>query len=184
MLCATIFVQFWLKKVHRPKRIKVLWYMYVKYVVMSLYDIHKHNTIIMIVYISSWYFKCCILLHKAIVCFTHFVLFCAFRGASLGGTVDVLCYRDYTREGKRINTHSLIIQGVKLPPKTEGQRAPVGTKTNLAISAFAGSCLPRNVTVLQDRGEGASRLLPHAHSPPPPPPPKIPSNFCFNLHTL
>ena len=39
----------------------------------------------------------------------------------LGGTVDVLCYRDYTREGKRINTHSLLIQGVQLPAKTEGE---------------------------------------------------------------
>ena len=29
--------------------------------------------------------------------------------------VDVLCYRDYTREGKRVNTHSLFIKGVKLP---------------------------------------------------------------------
>lgn len=49
------------------------------------------------------------------------VLFCVCRGASLGGTVDVVCYRDYTREGKRINTHSLIIQGVQLPAKTEGE---------------------------------------------------------------
>ena len=31
------------------------------------------------------------------------------------GVVDVLCYRDYTREGKRVNTHSLLIKGVKLP---------------------------------------------------------------------
>ena len=43
-----------------------------------------------------------------------------FRGESLGGVVDVLCYRDYTREGKRVNTHSLIIQGVQLPTKTQG----------------------------------------------------------------
>ena len=50
---------------------------------------------------------------------TIFVLFC--RGALLGGTVDVLCYRDYTREGKRINTHSLLIQGVQLPAKAEGE---------------------------------------------------------------
>ena len=42
-----------------------------------------------------------------------------FRGEALGGVVDVLCYRDYTREGKRVNSHSLIIQGVKLPAKTD-----------------------------------------------------------------
>ena len=29
-------------------------------------------------------------------------------------SVDVLCYRDYTREGKRVNSHSLIIKGVEL----------------------------------------------------------------------
>jgi hypothetical protein len=49
------------------------------------------------------------------------LLFYFCRGASLGGTVDVVCYRDYTREGKRINTHSLIIQGVQLPAEAEGQ---------------------------------------------------------------
>ena len=35
--------------------------------------------------------------------------------------VDVLCYRDYTREGKRVNTHSLFITGVKLPPKCKAE---------------------------------------------------------------
>ena len=43
------------------------------------------------------------------------------RGETLGDGIDVLCYRDYTREGKRINTHSLIIQGVQLSAKTEGK---------------------------------------------------------------
>lgn len=31
------------------------------------------------------------------------------------GFIDVLCYRDNTRDGKRLNTHSLIIKNVKLP---------------------------------------------------------------------
>ena len=35
--------------------------------------------------------------------------------------VDVLCYRDYTREGRRVTTHSLLLQGVKLPPKSSSQ---------------------------------------------------------------
>ena len=35
--------------------------------------------------------------------------------------VDVLCYRDYTREGRRVTTHSLLLQAVKLPPKTGAQ---------------------------------------------------------------
>ena len=43
------------------------------------------------------------------------------RGESLGSVVDVLCYRDYTREGKRVNTHSLIIQGVNLPTKSDSE---------------------------------------------------------------
>lgn len=43
------------------------------------------------------------------VCFTF-----NLRGGTVG-VVDVLCYRDYTREGKRVNTHSLLIKGVKLP---------------------------------------------------------------------
>ena len=34
------------------------------------------------------------------------------------GVVDVLCYRDYTREGKRVNIHSLYVKGVKLPKTT------------------------------------------------------------------
>ena len=34
------------------------------------------------------------------------------------GVVNVLCYRDYTREGKRVNTHSLYVKGVKLPKTT------------------------------------------------------------------
>ena len=34
------------------------------------------------------------------------------------GVVDILCYRDYTREGKRVNTHSLYVKGVKLPKTT------------------------------------------------------------------
>ena len=37
-----------------------------------------------------------------------------YRGDSLK-CVDVLCYRDYTREGKRVNSHSLIIEKVALP---------------------------------------------------------------------
>ena len=32
-------------------------------------------------------------------------------------TVDVLCYRDYTREGKRVVSHSLLLEGVKLHDK-------------------------------------------------------------------
>ena len=36
------------------------------------------------------------------------------RGSQLK-YVDVLCYRDYTREGKRVNTHSLVIKKVKIP---------------------------------------------------------------------
>ena len=35
--------------------------------------------------------------------------------------VDVLCYRDYTREGRRVTTHSLLLRAVKLPPKTSAQ---------------------------------------------------------------
>ena len=34
------------------------------------------------------------------------------------GVVDVLCYHDYTREGKRVNTHSLYVKRVKLPKTT------------------------------------------------------------------
>ncbi len=30
------------------------------------------------------------------------------------GVVDVLCYRDYTREGRRVNSHSLYVKGIKL----------------------------------------------------------------------
>lgn len=38
---------------------------------------------------------------------------CIYRGKTLE-YADVLCYRDYTREGKRVNTHSLVIKNVKL----------------------------------------------------------------------
>ncbi|CAI8052381.1 Ubiquitin-like modifier-activating enzyme ATG7, partial [Geodia barretti] len=31
--------------------------------------------------------------------------------------VDVLCYRDYTRDGRRLVSHSLLLEGVKLPDK-------------------------------------------------------------------
>jgi len=46
--------------------------------------------------------------------------------------VDVLCYRDYTREGRRVTTHSLLLQAVKLPPKTGAQERPkcVGWERN------------------------------------------------------
>ncbi len=30
------------------------------------------------------------------------------------GVVDVLCYRDYTRDGKRVNSHSVYVKGIKL----------------------------------------------------------------------
>ena len=33
------------------------------------------------------------------------------------GVVDVLCYRDYTREGKRVISHSLLLEGIKLPER-------------------------------------------------------------------
>ena len=39
--------------------------------------------------------------------------------------VDVVCYRDYTREGKRVISHSLLLQSVKLPDKM----AADGTRT-------------------------------------------------------
>ena len=49
-------------------------------------------------------------------------LFCLFtRDESLGGVVDVVCYRDYTREGRRVNTHSLIIKDIKLPEKSDSE---------------------------------------------------------------
>lgn len=46
--------------------------------------------------------------------------------------VDVLCYRDYTREGKRITSHSLLIAGVKLPPQRAKDDVPrcVGWEKN------------------------------------------------------
>ena len=31
--------------------------------------------------------------------------------------VDVLCYRDYTREGKRVISHSLLLEDIMLPDK-------------------------------------------------------------------
>ena len=31
--------------------------------------------------------------------------------------VAVLCYRHYTREGKRVTSHSLLLEGIKLPEK-------------------------------------------------------------------
>ena len=31
--------------------------------------------------------------------------------------VDVLCYRDYTRDGKRVVSHSLLLEGVTLSEK-------------------------------------------------------------------
>ncbi len=39
--------------------------------------------------------------------------FAVHRGDKVG-VVDVLCYRDYTREGKRVNSHSLYVKGIKL----------------------------------------------------------------------
>ena len=49
--------------------------------------------------------------------------------------VDVLCYRDYTREGKRVTTHSLLLQGVKLPQKTsaQGEQKTLGACTSSKI---------------------------------------------------
>ena len=46
--------------------------------------------------------------------------------------VDVLCYRDYTREGKRVIAHSLLLQDVKLPNKM----APDGKETYLVVSHY------------------------------------------------
>ena len=31
--------------------------------------------------------------------------------------VDVLCYRDYTREGRRVVSHSLLLENISLPEK-------------------------------------------------------------------
>ena len=48
---------------------------------------------------------------------------------------DIPCYRDYTREGKRVNTHSLYVNGVKLPRTTsQGEQTwkqPLLVKLNL-----------------------------------------------------
>lgn len=48
------------------------------------------------------------------VCAYFNEIYILFRGDLLE-TVDVLCYRDYTREGKRVNGHSLVIKDVKMP---------------------------------------------------------------------
>ncbi len=40
-------------------------------------------------------------------------LICVCRG-DIFSSIDVLCYREITREGKRVNTHSLVVKGVKI----------------------------------------------------------------------
>jgi hypothetical protein len=45
------------------------------------------------------------------------IIMCLFAYGCRGNCleyVDVLCYRDYTREGRRVNSHSLVIKNVKL----------------------------------------------------------------------
>ncbi|XP_064398702.1 ubiquitin-like modifier-activating enzyme ATG7 [Halichondria panicea] len=44
----------------------------------------------------------------------NYLIMAAAQWGDKVGMVDVLCYRDYTREGRRVNSHSLYVKGIKL----------------------------------------------------------------------
>ena len=80
-------------------------------------------------------FTYCPVTYVYVVCSSVYHVCEYFRRGDKVGVVDVLCYRDYTREGKRVNTHSLYVKGVKLPKTTsQGEQTwkqPLLVKLNL-----------------------------------------------------
>ena len=59
--------------------------------------------------------------------------------------VDVLCYRDYTRDGKRTVEHSLLLQDVKLPDKMAADGSLL-----VCVLYNAGICRTEGVLIISE----------------------------------